>query len=295
VAVADSSLFADSNLAARIDRAEMRLSMSLAETLARRSPDARVLVSAIAGGHAVFAGAGGPANKAIGVGFDAVIDEPALDLIEAEWRDRGEPMRFELSTLADASLAPLLTARGYRLTGFENVSGRAIGPDARVPALPAGVTIEDVPAADYREWMDVTLDAFLAPDGSAPNEEQYPREVLEAIMADFVATPGFTRYLLRVDGVAAGEATMRLDDGIAQLCGAATLPAFRRRGIQSLLFNWRLAAGRAAGCDLAVVTTQPGSKSQANAITQGFSLLYTRAILIKPLDTTARSAGVSAA
>lgn len=193
-------------------------------------------------------------------------------------------MRVELATLADPLLAPLLTARGYRLTGFENVSSRAIEGDDRVPALPAGMTVEEVPADDYREWMDVTLDAFGAADGSAPNEEHYPRDLLEAVMADFVATPGFTRYLLRVDGVPAGEATMRLDAGIAQLCGAATLPAFRRRGIQSLLFRWRLSIAREAGCDLAVVTTQPGSKSQGNAIRQGFSLLYTRAILIKPLQ-----------
>ena len=264
----------------------MRLSMSLADTLDRRSPASRVLVSPIAGGHAVFAGVGGPANKAIGVGFGAAIDAPALDGIETAWRERGEPMRFELSTLADPSLAPLLTARGYRLTGFENVSGRALGDDDGAPALPAGVTIEDVAADDYREWMAVTLDAFLSPDGSAPNEEHYPRHLLETVMTDFVATPGFTRYLLRVDGAPAGEATLRLDDGIAQLCGAATLPAFRRRGIQSLLFRWRLAVARAAACDLAVVTTQPGSKSQANAIRQGFSVLYARAILIKPLETS---------
>lgn len=276
-------MFADSSLAARIDGAEMRLSMSLADTVARRNAAARVLVSPIAGGYAVFAGQGGPANKAIGIGFGAAIDEAALEVIESAWRDRGEPMRFELSTLADPSLAPLLTARGYHLTGFENVSGRMIRDDDVAPPLPPGVTIEEVPADDYREWMDVTLDAFLAPDGSAPNEDQYPRELLEAIMVDFVATPGFTRYLLRVDGVPAGEATMRLDAGLAQLCGAATLPAFRRRGIQSLLYRWRLAAARAVGCDLAVVTTQPGSKSQANAIRQGFSVLYTRAILVKPL------------
>jgi GNAT superfamily N-acetyltransferase len=279
--VTSTCLFADAALAARIDRAEMRLSMSVAETVARRDPSARVLVSPIGGGHAVFAGQGGPANKAIGVGFGASLDEAALETIEQQWRERGEPMRFELSTLADASLAPLLTARGYRITGFENVSGRGIDAADTAPSLPAGVTIDDVPADHYREWLDVTLDAFGAPDGSAPNEEQYPRELLEGVMADFVATPGFTRYLLRVDGVPAGEATMRLDDRIAQLCGAATLPAFRRRGIQSLLFRWRIALARDAGCDLAVVTTQPGSRSQSNAIRQGFSLLYTRVVLIK--------------
>ena len=37
---------------------------------------------------------------------------------------------------------------------------------------------------------------------------------------------------------------------------------------------------RPAG-DIAVVTTQPGSKSQQNMQRQGFDLLYTRAILLK--------------
>ena len=34
-------------------------------------------------------------------------------------------------------------------------------------------------------------------------------------------------------------------------------------------------------CDVAVITTQPGSKSQQNAQRQGFDLLYTRAVLVK--------------
>ena len=37
----------------------------------------------------------------------------------------------------------------------------------------------------------------------------------------------------------------------------------------------------AAGCDVAVIITQPGSKSQQNAQRQGFDLLYTRAVLVK--------------
>lgn len=81
----------------------------------------------------------------------------------------------------------------------------------------------------------------------------------------------------------AGAASLRLDDGLAQLCGAATLPPFRRRGIQAALLRVRLAEARQAGCDLAVVTTQPGSKSQANAMRQGFSVLYARVVLVKPL------------
>jgi hypothetical protein len=39
----------------------------------------------------------------------------------------------------------------------------------------------------------------------------------------------------------------------------------------------------AAGCDIAVVTTQPGSRSQQNVQRRGFDLLYTRIVLVKRL------------
>ena len=91
-----------------------------------------------------------------------------------------------------------------------------------------------------------------------------------------------TRYAAVRDGVIAGGASLRLADGIAQFAGAATAPAHRRRGIQTALLTARLADATAAGCDVAVITTQPASKSQQNAQRQGFDLLYTRAVLVKP-------------
>jgi hypothetical protein len=51
--------------------------------------------------------------------------------------------------------------------------------------------------------------------------------------------------------------------------------------VQTALLSARLADAAVAGCDVAVITTQPGSKSQQNAQRQGFDLLYTRAVLVK--------------
>jgi hypothetical protein len=51
--------------------------------------------------------------------------------------------------------------------------------------------------------------------------------------------------------------------------------------VQTALLAKRLADAARAGCDVAVVTTQPGSKSQQNVQRRGFHLLYTRAILVK--------------
>ena len=70
-------------------------------------------------------------------------------------------------------------------------------------------------------------------------------------------------------------------EGVAQLAGATTAPAHRRQGVQAALLSARLADAAAAGCDIAVVTTLPGSKSQQNVQRQGFDLLYTRATLVR--------------
>ncbi|HEX9188784.1 MAG TPA: GNAT family N-acetyltransferase, partial [Vicinamibacteria bacterium] len=131
-------------------------------------------------------------------------------------------------------------------------------------------------------WIDVVVTGFATPDTQGvPSHESYPREQVEDVMADMAAAEGFSRLLARRDGVPAGGASLRLSGGVAHLCGAATLPAHRRRGVQSALLAARLEVAAAAGCDVAVVVTQPGSKSQENVERQGFSLLYARAILVK--------------
>ena len=56
-------------------------------------------------------------------------------------------------------------------------------------------------------------------------------------MRDLTAAAGITRYIALHDGVIAGGASFRMAGNIAQLTGAATAPAHRRRGIQSALLN----------------------------------------------------------
>jgi hypothetical protein len=60
----------------------------------------------------------------------------------------------------------------------------------------------------------------------------------------------------------------------------------RRGSWHRALLSARLAEAAAAGCDIAVVTTQPGSRSQQNVQRQGFDPLYTRAILVKATTVT---------
>jgi GNAT superfamily N-acetyltransferase len=113
-----------------------------------------------------------------------------------------------------------------------------------------------------------------------PWHEEFPRDIYIRAERDGAAA-GVVRYAALRDGVLAGGAGLRIADGVAQFAGAATAPAHRRHGIQAALLSARLVDAAMAGCDVAVIVTQPGSKSQQNAQRRGFDLLYTRAVLVK--------------
>lgn len=280
--------FASTQLAARIERVECGLLRDCARAVASRRHGHRVLAREIAGGVATFTESDSPLNKVAGLGFAGPIPIDELQALERELAERGADVRVELSCLAEPSIGTLLTERGYVLTGFENVLGRALPFDAQ-PSSDAGIEIVRCSAEDRATWLDVVVTGFATPDTQGvPPDESFPRDVLERVVEDMACASGFTRYLARCAGDPAGAASMRLCDGVAQLCGAATLPAHRRRGVQGRLLMTRLAEATRAGCDIAVVTTQPGSKSAENVQRQGFELLYTRAVLV--LRTSGRDA-----
>src|SRR6185503_4246639 len=115
-------------------------------------------------------------------------------------------------------------------------------------------------AEEFDVWRDVVVDGVAHPDSEGlPAHEEFPARVISGAMHDFAAA-GVLRYAARSEGVVAGGGSLRLAGGVAQFAGAATAPPYRRRGVQSALLVARLADAVSAGCDIAVVTTQPASK-----------------------------------
>jgi GNAT superfamily N-acetyltransferase len=273
-------LFCDVGLAERIERVEADLVANSSAAARRRGTDPSGFVIPIAGGIASFAEADSPFNKVAGLGFAGVPSPDDLDRIEGAFAACGAPVQVELSILADPAIGDALTGRGYRLVSFENVLGRSLDDVADRP-VPAGIEVRPSGDDEFDTWLDLDADAAAQPDTQGvPQHEEFPRETVVNAMRDMVAA-GVRRYLALRDGVPAGAASMRITAGVAQLTGAGTVPAHRRHGVQTALLAARLADATAAGCDIAVVTTQPGSKSQQNVQRQGFDLLYTRAVLVK--------------
>jgi ribosomal protein S18 acetylase RimI-like enzyme len=274
-------MFASVELAARIDHAEARLSEALGRAAIAGERGEGAFLEKLGGGVAVYAGPSSPMNKVIGVGFGALPGEEELAAIERAYRARSAAVQAEVSTMAQPAFAATLTRRGYVLEGFENVLGRPLRESDQDAARPGPTTITVMAKGEAERWLDAAVEGFLQGDEQGAQPPPLPaREQLKTVLRDFTDVAGFVRYCAWIDGELAGVASLRLDDGVAQLCGAATLPAFRRRGVQSALLQRRLADARGAGCDVAVMTTQPGSKSHENGHRQGFGVLYARAVLV---------------
>jgi ribosomal protein S18 acetylase RimI-like enzyme len=280
-------LTATRTMAARIETAERGTVLDFA-SLARAS-GRDVMVHDLGGGAAVFGGPNQPFNKIIGLGFEGPLDEAALAEVERAYDARQAEMRVELATLADPPVGALLTRRGFALAGYENVLGLALDAVvvdsltlAREADAVRGVIVSRVDG-DPLTWIETVADGFGHPDhfDGPPPTESFDRQAIVDVFTASSGAPGMALYLARLDGEIAGGGAVRISDGLAQLSGAATLPAFRRRGVQSALLRARLLDAARQGCDLAVVTTEPASKSQQNVQRAGFALLYARAVLIR--------------
>ena len=267
-------------MAQRIEGAEAQLIVKASEAAHRRRAGDAGFVIPVAGGVASFAEAGSPYNKVAGLGFDGVPSPATLDEIERAYAALAAPVQVDLAHLADPAIGALLTGRGYQLILFDNVLGQVLrGEPERV--TPPGIEVRPSAGEEFESWLDIVLHGFAHPDiPGAPLHTELPREVIAGAGRDFVAAGGI-RYIALRDGVIAGAARLSMAEGVAQLAGATTAPAHRRRGVQTALLSARLADAAAAGCDIAVVTTLPGSKSQQNVQRQGFELLYTRATLVR--------------
>jgi ribosomal protein S18 acetylase RimI-like enzyme len=284
-------LFATATMAARIERAERQTVQDFANQARLRGR--AVIVEPIGGGIAVYGGPGQPYNKIAGLGFNGTFDDRDLARVEAAFDAAGSEIRVELATLADPSIAATLTRRGYALIGHENVLGLALTADRicdieRAIAAARDIEILRAGAGDVPMWRATVIEGFMHPDAfdGPPPTESFDRETLHGVFEESSLTPGVVAYLARRNGEIAGAGSVRIAEGLAQMSGASTLPAHRRRGVQSTLLGARLVDAARAGCDLAITCTEPASKSQQNMQRVGFELLYSRAVLVRPASAS---------
>ena len=247
------------DLARRIERAQ-------AVQLDRTGPGTALPV---AGGWAVMKGPRSPFSAALGLGLEGPVSAEELARVEAHLGVAGGPVRVELLSCADPSLAELLGQRGYALERFLQVWWRRPLPPPEAP----GAEVRPVADGEQRAWVEVFAQSFLG----GPTQSDTQRRALGAM----TRAEGNTCFLAFEGGAPAGCAVVSAVGGVAILSGAGVLPARRGRGLQLALVRARLdwAAGR--GCDVAAGTTEPGSASTRTLEKAGFRCAYPKVVMVR--------------
>ena len=219
----------------------------------------------------MFDGIDSPLTQSFGLGMFAEPTADDMEALEAFFRGRGADVHHEVSPLAEPSLLPLLTSRGYQPVELTSVLHQPIVPR---PAPVAPV----VSPSDIRARLIRPGEESVWSDTAARGWGEHPE--LTAFMREFGEVSAHARgtrcFIAERRDVPVAAAALAMHGGVALLAGASTIPEWRGRGAQAALLAARLAHAADQGCDLAMMGASPGSASQRNAERQGFRIAYTR-------------------
>ncbi len=260
-------MFSDLALSRRLERAEGQAAAEFARARRRMVPECSSEVLQCAGADVVFDGPASPVTQTFGLGLFEEAAPAVLDRIESFFFARGAGADHEVSPFAGTSTIGALCARGYRPIEISNVLYRDIESADVVHS--EGVSVRAIGPSERGVWVAINA------EGWSHDHPEF-RAFLEQTMPVLAARDGAVCFLAEFEGQPAAAGALCLHDGIALFAGAATVAAFRRRGLQRALLEERLRFAKALGCELAMMVAEAGSGSQRNAERQGFRVAYTR-------------------
>ncbi|MFZ4795297.1 MAG: GNAT family N-acetyltransferase [Blastocatellia bacterium] len=260
-----NEIFADLELARRLERTEACGGIEFVEARARATPESGARWIEVAGAAALYDGPSSPITQTFGLGMWQELTESDLDRIEAFYGECGATVCHEVSPLADVTTHQLLSRRGYHpvemtsvmfrsLTGLEPESGR--------------IEVRQAAEREYEEW------ARLAAEGWGEYADL--SDLIYDLGLIMAKRRGSLSFLAALDGRLIATAGLCIAGDVALLTGASTIPRERRQGAQRALLQYRLRFAAECGCRLAMMCALPGSASQRNAERSGFRIAYTR-------------------
>ena len=267
----------DLTLARRLERAEAMANAASVDARRELQPDVGAEWIDVAGVYAMFDGPDSPLTQTFGLGIFEPCGERELERIEQFFTQRGAPTSHEVCAFAAPDALRLLSERGY--TPIE-ASVVLVRPTSATAAGESGlITVRAIGVDEAPAWCRVAGQGW----GS---ESAELGAFVESFGAVVTRARGVTCFLAELDGAPVAAAALNVNNGVALLAGATTIPSARRQGAQRALLRARLAFAAARDIPLAMVVTQPGSASQRNAERQGFRPVYTRAKWLRVADAT---------
>lgn len=262
-------LFADLQLARRLERVEGLANAAFVEARARAVPESGACWTEIAQTLCMFDGANSFSTQTFGLGLREAATHEAMEAMEDFFLKREAPVLHEVSPLTDASTTILLNERGYHPLEFTTVLVRGLVGNFRpgeLPELACPVRIAE--RHEMAHWAELSCRGWCQSPEIA--------EFFASIAATNAMRSDLVSFYAEVGGHLAATASLSIHEGVALLAGASTVPEARGQGAQQSLLAFRLQHAAQQGCTMAMMGALPGSASQRNAERNGLQVAYTR-------------------
>ncbi|MBI4852913.1 MAG: GNAT family N-acetyltransferase [Acidobacteria bacterium] len=268
-------IFSDLALSRRIEMANATSNAKIADFYKKKYDKSKASTLAIAGGYAIYLGDNSPLTQVLGIGLDKTVSISQIEELEDFYYQRNSAVNIELSPYVEPSLLEILANRGYRLIEVSNVLVKSLGKDKVSTSNDSEIEITSVDRTTIETWADIVSKGFGA-------EGEFAEHLKTVWQVSFDIADNYF-FLAKVDSNPAGGGGLSIYQNIALFSGASTSLEFRKLGVQTKLLQHRLNLAIELGCDLAVISTLPGTISERNAGRQGFQVVYTRIKLMKPI------------
>jgi Acetyltransferase (GNAT) family len=231
------------------------------------------------GGAATYDGCDAWNCHVTGWGSVDTISDDEIDRVFEFYRERPCNFRVQLSTLADPTLICRLEDRGLRVRGYVVTAGRDITEKDLKFVRRSPFDIRVANSDEEMVWCETLNRGFMSDE-----DVELDANVMAMSQAAF-RTESTIPFLAFENGKAVAGAVLAVEEGVAHLVAAATLPSFRGRGAQTDIQKARIAYGAERGATELLFEGMPGSTSFFNAQKQGLDTLFTSTILsIDPID-----------
>ena len=274
--------FADRELAKRLEAAEGYACAQFAQARKKLDPQSSSTWLKCAGATVVFDGVDAPTTQTFGLGMYEDLTPAALDEIEDFFFQRCAETMHEVCPFAGTATIDLLCSRGYRPIEISNVMFRSVERNAE--GLGPNIRVREIAQDEAELWSSVSARGWAY---EHPELEEFLRGLGEVC----VAREDSPCFLAEIGGVPGAAGALIMYEGVALFGGAATVPEFRRRGLQAALLHERMRHASQHGCDLAMMVAEAGSNSQRNAERKGFRVAYTRSKWRLPRKETLEARG----
>jgi GNAT superfamily N-acetyltransferase len=259
--------FSDLALSRRLERAEGFTCAQHAQARLRKNPASNASWIECGGAYAIFDGVDSPCTQTFALGIFEDLTSSTLDRIESFFNERGAPVFHEVSPFAGPAALAMLCERGYRPIELSSVLYQPVTQPAAADHSAIRVRVAAPQEAEL--WSRITAMGWA-------HDHPELADLLMELGAVTAAREQTVCFLAEIDGQPGAAGALCLHQGVALFGGAATVPEFRRRGLQAALLQERMRYAFEHRCDLAMMAALPGSHSQRNAERRGFQIAYTR-------------------